>query len=50
MKDIEDLFEEKTSICDDVWLLSLILLMFSNNDTKSKTIINIYINGDKVGE
>lgn len=50
MKDIEDLFEEKISICDDFWLLSLILLMFLNYDDKSKTVINIYINGDKVGE
>lgn len=47
---IEDLFEENTS-CDDIWLLSLILLaLFNLNDNKADTIVNVYINGDKVGE
>lgn len=46
---IEDLFEDNTS-CDDIWIISLILLALFNNDKKADTIINVYINGDKVGE
>lgn len=46
---IEELFEDDTiSYCDSVWVLSLILLLMY--DKKSDTIINIYFNGDKVGE
>ncbi len=46
---IEDLFEDNIS-CDDIWIISLILLALFNNDKKADTIINVYINGDKVGE
>jgi len=47
---LEDLFEDNTS-CDNIWILSLILLaLFNPSDKKADTIINVYINGDKVGE
>lgn len=46
---IEELFDDETiPYCDSVWVLSLLLILM--NDKKSDTIINIYINGDKVGE
>lgn len=47
---LEDLFDDNT-YCDDIWILSLILLaLFNTNDRKTDTIINVYINGEKVGE
>ena len=51
IKDIEELLgEESTPICDNFWILSILLLILFNNDKKAETIVNVYINGDKVGE
>lgn len=51
MKDIEELLkEESTPVCDSFWLLSILLLALFNSDKKADTIVNVYINGDKVGE
>lgn len=47
---IEDLFEEDTVECENVWILSLLYLILFNNGLKSEPRINVYINGDKVGE
>ena len=45
---LEDLFDESES-CDNIWILSLIILLLFNVDRKTDTIINIYINEEKVG-
>jgi len=51
MKDIEELFnEESTPVCDNFWILSIILLALFNTEKKAETVVNVYINGDKVGE
>lgn len=51
LEDIDKLFEEdKTTECDNIWFLAIILLVLFNDNKKTETIVNIYINGDKVGE
>lgn len=48
---LEDLFEEDYCSCDNVWAISLILLILLNSSfKKSEPNITVYINGDKVGE
>lgn len=51
IKDIEELFKEESApLCDSFWVLSMLLLVLFNIDKKAETIVNVYINGDKVGE
>ncbi len=51
IKDIEELLgEESAPICDNFWILSIILLALFNSEKKAETIVNVYINGEKVGE
>ena len=48
---IEDLFEEETVSCDNLWILSLVLLILFNGDfNKKEPRIAIYINEGKEGE
>lgn len=46
---IEDLLKDDAS-CDDVWLLSLLVLILLDNFKKPEPTIAVYINGDKVGD
>lgn len=51
LKDIENLFKEESAPeCDGFWILAILSLALLNNDKKADTIVNVYINGDKVGE
>lgn len=48
---IEDLFEEENTSCDNIWILSLILLiLFNGNFNRKEPRISIYINEGKEGE
>lgn len=50
-EEIDDLLEDtQDTIFDDFWILSILILSLFNNDKKADNVINIYINGDKVGE
>lgn len=48
---LEDIFDNDfINGSDNMWILTLLLLMFLNNPYQSSGInINIYINGEKVG-
>lgn len=47
---VDELFEDEYISCDNVWILSLILLLMNDTFKKSEPKITVYINGDKVGE